>query len=69
MTRQLLLETCMLPNSVIHQQNVWIEKKNGDHLHFSNAYLWRHSAVYSLSYLAIVYKAGRFEANKAAMVG
>jgi len=27
MTRQLLLETFMLPNSVIHQQNFWIERK------------------------------------------
>ena len=44
MTWQLLLETVMLPNSVIHQLNFWIERKNDGHLHFSNVYLWRHSA-------------------------
>ena len=48
MTWQLLLETVMLPNSVIHQPNVWIERKNVGHLHFSNVYLWRHYVVYSL---------------------
>jgi len=48
MTQQLLLATFMQPNSVIHQPNFWIERKNGGHLHVSNVYLWRHSAMYSL---------------------
>ena len=38
MTRQLLLETFMLPNSGFHQPNVWIERETGGHLHFSNIY-------------------------------
>ena len=69
MTWQLLLETVKLPNSVIHQPNFWIGEKNGGHLHFSNVNLWRHFAVYSLPYIDNVYTAGRFESNKAAMIG
>jgi len=46
MTHQLLLATCMQPNSVIHQTNLWIERKNGGHLYSGNVDLWRHSAVY-----------------------
>ena len=68
MTQQ-LLEIFMQPNIVIHQPNFWIARKNGGHLQFSNVYLWRHSAMYSLSSIAIVYTAGRFGSNKAAMVG
>jgi len=48
MTQQLLLATFMQPNSVIHQSNFWIERKNGGHLYFNNVYLWRQSAVYIL---------------------
>jgi len=40
----IIRKTFMLPNSVIHQPNFWIERKNDGHLHFSNVYLWRHSA-------------------------
>ena len=69
MTQQLLLELFMLPNSVIHQLNFWINRKNGGCLHFSNVYIWRHSAVYSLPQIAIVYTAGRFLSNKVVMVG
>ena len=43
MTQQLLLTTFMQPKSVIHQSNVWIERKNGGHLHFRNVDLWRRS--------------------------
>ena len=49
MTRKLLLETFLQPNIVIHQPNFWMERKNGGHLHFSNVYLCRHTAVYSPS--------------------
>ena len=69
MTRHILLETVMLPVSVIQQPDFWIEKKNGAHLHVSNVYLWYHSTVFKLSYIAIVYTTGRFESSNAAMVG